>query len=129
IKDPKQKVVEYSLGLQSLELNMKLDQIKSDKNQIKSEWKKIDNDLAYRAQANQLYLSNFDRNRPIPDNKIEGIYAAELNDEKREVKISQLTKIIQAEIDSSNGRIAIKDANKNVSAELIRTRDKINESL
>ena len=129
IKDPKQKVVEYSLGLQSLELNMRLDQIKSDKNQIKGEWKKIYSDLAYRAQANQLYLSNFDRNRPIPDNKVEGIYAAELNDEKREVKTSQLTKIIQAEIDSSNGRITIKDTSKNVSAELIRTRDKINESL
>ena len=35
IKDPKQKVVEYALELKSLELNMQLDQIKSEKNAIK----------------------------------------------------------------------------------------------
>lgn len=129
IKDPKQKVVEYSLGLKSLELNMQLDQIKADKNQIKSEWKRIDNDLRYRVQAIQLYLSNFDKNKPIPDNKIEGIYAAELNNEEKEVKTSQLAKSLQKEIDASNKRIDVTDISKDASKDLISTREKIKESL
>ncbi|BBB29914.1 AAA family ATPase [Neptunomonas japonica] len=129
IKDPKQKVVEYSLGLKSLELNMKLDQIKANKNQIKGEWKRIDNDLNYRAQATQLYLSIFDKNKPITDKRIEGIYAAELNKEEKEVKTNQLAEIIQKEIDASNKRIALTDTPKEASKDLINTREKIKESL
>ncbi|RBP84313.1 hypothetical protein EBI01_05910 [Marinomonas rhizomae] len=129
IKDPRQKVVEYSLGLNSLELNMKLDQIKADKNQIKGEWKRIDNDLIYRAQATQLYLSIFDKNKPITDDKIEGIYAAELNNDGKEIKISQITKIIQKEIDDSDKRIELTDTSKDISKDLISTREKIKESL
>lgn len=129
IKDPRQKVVEYSLGLNSLELNMKLDQIKSDKNQVKGEWKRINNDLIYRAQANQLYLSIFDKNKPITDNKIEGIYAAELNNEEKEIKTNQVIKIIKKEIGDSNKRIEFTDTSKDISKELISTREKIKESL
>jgi len=129
IKDPKQKVVEYSLGLNSLELNMKLDQIKADKNQIKGEWKRIDNDLNYRAQAIQLYLSIFDKNKPTSDKKIEGIYAAELNKEKKEIKTSQLAVIIKKEIDSSNKRIETTKNAKEISKDLIDTGEKIKESL
>jgi len=129
IKDPKQKVVEYSLGLNSLELNMKLDQIKADKNQIKGEWKRIDNDLIYRAQATLLYLSIFDKNKPIPDTKIDGIYAAELNNEEKEIKTSQLIEIIQKEIDTSNKSIALTEVSKDISKDLISTREKIKESL
>lgn len=129
IKDPKQKVVEYSLGLKSLELNMKLDQIKTEKNQIKGEWKKIDNDLNYRAQATQLYLSIFDKNKPIPDRKIEGIYAAELNNEEKEVKASQVAEIIKNEIDCSDRRIEITEVPKEGSEYLIETSEKLKESL
>ncbi|BCD99659.1 hypothetical protein MARGE09_P3861 [Marinagarivorans cellulosilyticus] len=129
IKDPRQKVVEYSLGLNSLELNMKLDQIKADKNKIKGEWKRIDNDLIYRAQATQLYLSIFDKNKPITDNKIEAIYAAELNNEENEIKTSQVIKIIQKEIDASNKRIELTNTSQDISKDLISTREKIKESL
>ncbi|SMA47111.1 hypothetical protein EHSB41UT_02314 [Parendozoicomonas haliclonae] len=129
IKDPKQKVIEYSLGLNSLALNMKLDKIKSDKNQIKEKWKRIDNDLKYRAQATQLYLSFFDKNKPIPEKKIEAIYAAELNHEENEVKTTQLTKSLQKEIDESNKRIKKTEITGDTSEELIRNRDKIRESL
>lgn len=129
IKDPKQKVVEYCLGLNSLELNMKLDQIKADKNQIKGDWKRIDNDISYRAQATQLYLSIFDKNKPVLDKKIEGIYAAELNNEKKEVKTSLLVEILKEEIYASNKRIDVMDNPNGVSKELISAREKIKESL
>ncbi|WP_028302371.1 hypothetical protein [Oceanospirillum beijerinckii] len=129
IKDPKQKIVEYSLGLNSLELNIELDQIKADKHQVKGEWKRIDNDLRYRSQATQLYLSIFDKNKPIPDTRIEGIYAAELNNEGSEVRTSQLAKNIQNKIDDSNKRIELMDASKDVSKNLIDMREKIRESL
>jgi len=129
IKDPKQKVVEYCLGLNSLVLNMQLDQIKAGKNQIKGEWKRISNDLNYRSQAPQLYLSIFENNKPIVDRKIEGIYAAELNQEEKEIKTSQLVEIIQKEINASNERINLTETPKTTSKKLIETREKIKDSL
>jgi len=129
IKDPKQKVVEYSLGLKSLELNMKLDQIKAQKNQIKGEWKRICSDLNYHAQTTQLYLSIFDNDKPITHKKVEEIYAAELNKQEKEVKTSQLAEILTAEISNSNKRIELTNTPKNASKELISTREKIKESL
>ncbi len=129
IKDPKQKVVEYSLGLKSLELNMLLDQIKSDKTQIKIEWKQIDSELSYRAQTIQLYLSLFDKNKPISEKKIDSIYAAELNSEEKEVRIEQLKEIIKRAINVSNKSIDDGGASKEDSKNLLHTRDKIKASL
>lgn len=129
IKDPKQKVVEYCLGLNSLELNMKLDQIKADKNQIKGAWKKIDIDLNYHAQASQLYISSFDKNKPVDEKRIEGIYAAELDNEEKEVKTVQLVKLIKKEIDASNERVKLAETLETASKDLIITRDKIKDSL
>ncbi len=74
-------------------------------------------------------MSIFDKKKPISDKKIEGIYAAELNKEEKEVKTSQLAGIIQKEIDASSKRIEITDTPKEASKDLINAREKIKESL
>ncbi len=129
IKDPKQKVVEYALELKSLELNMQLDQIKSEKNAIKEKWVKIDSDLEYRTQASQLYLSHYNKKRPIDNKKIDSIYVAELDNKKREVKLKDKINRIKNSI--SESEIKIKELNeKSISSqEIVNTKDKITRSL
>ncbi len=129
IKDPKQKVVEYSLGLNSLELNMQLDQIKANKNRIKSEWKDLVSNLDFRSLSLQLYLSIFDRKKPIDDNKIDGIYVAELSEEEKEIKTGELINGIQLSIENIDKQIELSDVSNISSTELIESRDKIKESL
>lgn len=129
IKDPKQKVVEYSLGLSSLELNMQLDQIKAGKNEIKSEWKKLVSSLDFHSQSLQLYLSIFDKNKPIDDKKIDAIYAAELSEEEKEIKTVELINGIQVSIENIDKQLKHSDISNTTSKELIETRDEIKESL
>lgn len=129
VKDPKQKVVEYCLGLSSLAINMQLDQIKSEKNQMKIKWKRIESDLNYRAQLIQLYLSGLDNDKPVEGKIINRIYAAELDQEKKEVKINDAIKDIENEINESNRRINLAESPGNEPRDLIIVRDSIKDSL
>ncbi|WP_039882086.1 ATP-binding protein [Marinobacter manganoxydans] len=74
IKDPKQKVVEYCLGLNSLAVNMQLDAIKVGKDSIVEKWREQIKELDLRAQNLNLYLSPIDKLKPKTKRQIEKIY-------------------------------------------------------
>ena len=129
IKDPKQKVVEYCLALKSLELNFKLDQIKSEKSNARAEWKKISSDLDYRVQKSRLYLSGFDKNSPISEEKINQISVVELDEDETEITLNKLIELLNKKITESKEKLAISKNKNAISKSLIDSRDKIKKSI
>ncbi|QEY12891.1 hypothetical protein [Cellvibrio sp. KY-YJ-3] len=89
IKDPKLKVIEYCLGLNSLSVNVKLDRLKQEKNEIKREWSKIVGVLEERAQKLQLYFSDFDRKNPISQSYINKISIFSIDQSEKEISLKE----------------------------------------
>ena len=129
IKDPKQKVVEYCLGLNSLKINMELDYIKNEKNSVKSEWIQLVNQLNFRAQSLQIYLSDYNHKTPISEKIIKGIYVAEISKGSKEIKIEGIINKIDLRIKASDNKVKNIESENIKSDDLLEKRDKIKGSL
>jgi predicted ATP-dependent endonuclease of OLD family len=78
IKDIKKKVVEYALGLSSLENSIKLDEIKLEKERLKEFWAREVNFISFQANSIQASISTVNKDTPVSKKNIDGIYAVSL---------------------------------------------------
>ena len=129
IKDPRQKIVEYCLGLNSLEVNMKLDHIRQQKDEEKTNWSKIFKEIEYKSQKLQLYISSISSNTPSSEKKIDSFYSFEINSESKEEKIESVISNIKNSISFSERKIESISKNSKYSDDLIHQRNTIRQSI
>ncbi|PTB94554.1 hypothetical protein C9974_03975 [Marinobacter sp. B9-2] len=129
IKDPKQKVVEYCLGLNSLAVNMQLDAIKVGKDSIVEKWREQIKELDLRAQNLNLYLSPIDKLKPKTKRQIEKIYFFQIMEGDKELGYDSLIIRLDEKIDSISSSISKFETSQLRSAALISENDSLKISL
>jgi hypothetical protein len=129
IKDVRQKVIEYCLGLKSLKINMEIDRIKAEKSILKSQWSKYASNLDYKSSDLQIYISDFDRKKPISEEKINKLYLAKIDNTSNEIKIGSYISQIKNDIHLSEISVKSIGDNTPISQHLIDSNEKIKVSL
>lgn len=129
IKDPKQKVVEYCLGLNSLSVNMELDVIKIEKEKLSFLWRNTLEDILFRSQNIKLYLSHIDKKKPVAKRNIESLYLAEISSDSKEVTYGAIISKIKNNIELLNEKIKSHEPSMLRSMELLEDSNKIKQSL
>lgn len=130
IKDPKQKVVEYCLGLNSLSVNIKLDQVKVELERKKSEWTSHIRDINYRSRGVQVYISKIDEKAPDKLRAVKSLYAAEIHGDGEERNLTSVLGALSKSIEVIEDRIKNNvDDSKTVPAELLKERKTVQSSL
>ncbi len=129
IKDPKQKVVEYCLGLNSLSVNMKLDAIKVGKDSIVEKWREQLKELDLRAQNLNLYLSPIDKFKPGTKKQIEKVYLVQVMEDDKELGYDSLIISLDQKIDSISNTISSFETSQLRSSVLISENDSLKASL
>lgn len=129
IKEPKQKIVEYCLGLSSLSTSMELDSIKIGKEKFVEKWKNSLEDLEYRAQSAGLYLSNIEKNKPTLKNNIQSFYFAKTTSDLNELKYKDILLGLDSDISLLESRISELDSSELKTASLLKDSNEIKKSL
>ena len=129
IKDPKQKVVEYCLGLNSLSVNMKLDAIKVRKDSIVEKWREQLKELDLRAQNLNLYLSPIDKFKPGSKRQIEKVYLVQVMEDDKELGYDSLIVRLDQKIDSISNTISSFETSQLRSSALISENDSLKVAL
>jgi hypothetical protein len=98
IKDVKQKVVEYCLGLNSLEVGAKRDEVKLQKDEWKNRWKVIADQLQVRAKNAGIHIAAIDNNTPQVLTHIKKIKAIRLSSQNAELEIDSYIEEFKSKI-------------------------------
>jgi len=127
IKDVKQKVVEYSLGLKNLETSMELDQLRKAKDEIKTTWKQRVRELEFNAKNINAYISDFDHSKPINKEKLNKIYAVFIDLDGNETSLDKALKDLYS-LESESTK-STKTLSSTIPKDLTDEKDLIVESL
>jgi hypothetical protein len=105
IKDVKQKVIEYCLGLNSLEMGAKKDEVKRKKEEYKQKWKEQVEQLENRSKSVGMHLAKLDRNTPQVENAIGKIKVERVNSSESVLDIETYIKFLSDKIEMFNKQI------------------------
>jgi uncharacterized coiled-coil DUF342 family protein len=129
IKDIKKKVVEYALGLSSLENSIKLDEIKLEKERLKEIWAREVSYISFQANYIQASISTVRKDTPVSKKDIDRVYAALLWAGGEILPLRKVISKVEVEISEYSNKIDSVKGDFITASDLISERDKTLKSI